>query len=222
MILNTIIAVIIGYLPGSTPFAYIAGRFRKGVDVRQVGGGNVGALNTMREIGVAVGLAVLIADIAKGVAAVLIARWLGLSLIWIFVVGFAAVAGHNWPIFLGFKGGKGAATTMGVLLVLVPREFAISFAVIVIVIVITSNFRLGITIGLSLLPLIIWQFGESGMLITYSLLLPLFCSVKPLIGLRRATVGLGSRKGLIFDREYHFWQTKKKVKQADAASSYSY
>lgn len=214
MIFNTLIAVIIGYLLGSIPFAYIAGRLKRGVDVRQVGGGNMGALNIMREIGVGVGLAVLIADIAKGVAAVLIARWLGLSLIWVFVVGFAAVAGHNWPIFLGFKGGRGAATTMGVLLVLVPGEFAISFAIIVIVIVITSNFRLGITIGLSLLPLIVWQFGESGMLITYSLLLPIFCSVKFLIGLRRATVGLGSRKGLIFDREYHFWQTKKKVKKS--------
>ena len=84
----------------------------------------MGALNTMREIGVTVGFAVLAADIAKGLVAILIAQWLGLSLIWVFVVGFAAVAGHNWPIFVGFRGGKGAATTMGVLLALSPREFA--------------------------------------------------------------------------------------------------
>lgn len=210
MILNTIIAIAIGYLLGSIPFAYIAGRLRKGADIRQVGGGNVGALNTMREVGVAVGFAVLFADIAKGSIAVLIAQWLGLSLIWVFVVGFAAVAGHNWPIFLRFKGGKGAATTMGVLLALVPREFGISFAIIVLIVVVTSNFRLAIGIGFALLPVIVWQFGGSGMLIIYSLVLPLFCGVRSLTELKRTVVSSDSRKRLIFDREYHFWQARKK------------
>ena len=209
MILDTIIAVIIGYLLGSIPFAYIAGRLRKGVDVRQIGGGNMGALNTMREIGVTVGFAVLAADIAKGLVAVLTAQWLGLSLIWVFVVGFAAVVGHNWPIFVGFRGGKGAATTMGVLLALSPHEFAISFAIIALIIVITSNVRLGIIVGLAFLPLIIWQFGGSGILVTYSLVLPLFCGVRSLAQSKRAAVGIGSRKGLIFDSAYHFWQAKK-------------
>ena len=106
MMLDTIIAVIIGYLLGSIPFAYIAGRLKKGVDIRQVGGGNMGALNTMREVGVTIGFAVLAADIAKGLVAVLVAQWLGLSLIWVFVVGFAAVAGHNWPIFVGLGEAK--------------------------------------------------------------------------------------------------------------------
>ena len=210
MVLNTIIAIVAGYLVGSIPFAYIAGRLRKGIDIRQVGGGNVGALNTMREVGVAVGWAVLVVDIAKGLIAVLIARWLGLSLIWVFVVGFVAVAGHNWPIFLGFRGGRGAATAMGVLLALVPREFAISFGIISIVVVITSNIRLGIIIGFAVLPVIVWQFGESVSLIIYSLVLPIFCSVKYLIGLRGEVANIGNRKGLIFDREYHFWQARKK------------
>lgn len=210
MILNTILAIVIAYLLGSIPFAYIAARLKKGVDIRQLGGRNVGALNTMREIGVAVGFAVLFADIAKGSLAVLIAQWLGLSLIWVFVVGFAVVAGHNWSIFLKFKGGKGAATTMGVLLALVPREFGISFAIIVVIIVVTSNVRLAIGIGFALLPLIVWQFGGSGMLIIYSLVLPLFCGVRSLTEIKRAAAGSDSRKGFIFDREYHFWQAKKK------------
>ena len=210
MIFNAMIAIAIGYLLGSIPFAYIAGRLKKGIDIRQVGSGNIGALNTMREIGLLPGLAVLTADIAKGLVAVLIARWLGLPLIWIFVAGFAAVAGHNWPIFLGFKGGKGAATTMGVFLALVPREFAISFAIMAIVVIITSNFRLGIAIGLAFLPLIIWQFNGSGMLIAYSLVLSLFLIIRTLTSLRSAMTDIGNRKGLIFDREYHFWQAKKK------------
>ena len=210
MILNIILAIVIGYLLGSAPFAYIAARLKKGVDIRQVGGGNVGALNAMREIGPAVGFAVLFADLAKGSIAVLIAQWLGLSLIWVFVVGFAAVAGHNWPIFLKFKGGKGGATTMGVLLALVPRELGISFAIIVLVVVITSNARLGMFIGFAFLPLIVWLFGGSGMLIGYSLVLPLFVGIRSLTTIKRDTVSSGSKKGFIFDREYNFWQTKRR------------
>ena len=209
MIFSAVMAIIIGYLLGSIPFAYIASRLRKGADIRQVGGGNVGALNTLREIGLLPGLVVLIADIAKGSAAVLIAVWLDLPLIWIFVAGFAAVIGHNWPIFLKFKGGKGAATTIGVLLALSPAEFAISFAIMAIVIVITSNVRLAIVVGLALLPLIIWQFNGSGMLIAYSLALPLFLLIRSLPSLREAVANTGDKRGLIFDRDYHFWQTRK-------------
>ena len=210
MVLNTIIAIVTGYLLGSIPFAYVVTRLKKGADIRQVGGGNVGALNTMREIGMKAGYAVLVADIAKGALAVLIARWLGLSLIWVLIAGFAAVIGHNWPIFLGLKGGKGAATAMGVLLALVPREFAISFTIIVVVVVITSNVRLGIAVGLAFLSLIIWQLDGSGMLIAYSLALPIFLGIRSLPELKKARSTAAGRKGLIFDREYHFWQTKKK------------
>ena len=121
-----VLAVIVAYLLGSIPFSYIAGRLLKGIDIRQVGGGNAGALNTMREVGTAAGFGVLFADIAKGALAVLIARWLGLSLIFVSIAGFAAVVGHNWPVFLHFRGGKGAATTLGVLLVLVPIELLIT------------------------------------------------------------------------------------------------
>ena len=104
MILNTVIAIVIGYLLGSIPFAYIAGRLKKGVDIRRVGTGNMGAVNVMRQVGTMIGYAVFIADIAKGLLAVFIAQWLGLSLAWVLVVGFVAVAGHNWPVFLGFRG----------------------------------------------------------------------------------------------------------------------
>ncbi len=209
MIFNAVIATVSGYLLGSIPSAYIVGRLKKGVDIRQVGGGNIGALNTAREIGLLPGLAVLIADVAKGAAAVLIAQWLGLPLIWIFIAGFAAIVGHNWPVFLGFKGGKGAATTLGVLLALVPGEFAISLAIMVIVIVITSNVRLAIIVGLAVLPLIIWQLNGSGMLIAYSLALFFFLGVRSLPSAREAMANISDKKRLIFDREYHFWQTKK-------------
>jgi glycerol-3-phosphate acyltransferase PlsY len=209
MIFSVIIAIAIGYLLGSIPCAYITGRLVKGVDIRQVGGGNMGALNVAREIGLLPGLTVLIADIGKGSLAVLIANWLGLPLIWIFIAGFAAVVGHNWPIFLRFKGGKGAATSIGVLFALTPGEFAISLAIMVAVIIITSNVRLAIVVGLAFLPLIIWRLNGSVMLITYSLALSFFLLIRSLPTTREAVANVSDKKSLIFDRDYHFWQTKK-------------
>lgn len=209
MALNAAIAIIIAYLLGAIPFAYIAGRLFKGIDIRRVGGGNMGAVNTAREIGPVPGLLVLVADIAKGALAVLIALWLDLSLILVFVAGFAAVVGHNWPVFLKFKGGKGAATAIGVLFALTPVEFAISLALIVAIIVITSNVRLAVAIGLVVLPVIIWQLDGSGMRVAYSVIMLLFLGVRTLPGTREAMAKTGGRKNLIFDRDYHFWQTRK-------------
>jgi len=209
MVLNAAIAIITAYLLGSIPFAYIAGRLLKGIDIRQVGGGNMGAVNAAREIGLVPGLLVLVADIAKGALAILIALWLDVPLMLVFVAGFAAVAGHNWPVFLKFKGGKGAATTIGVLFALTPAEFAISLALIVAIIIITSNVRLAVVIGLAVLPIIIWRINGSGMLIIYSVIMFLFLAARSLPSTREAMAKAGDRKNLIFDHAYHFWQTRK-------------
>ncbi|KPK23429.1 MAG: hypothetical protein AMJ70_03510 [Dehalococcoidia bacterium SG8_51_3] len=209
MVINATTAIVIAYLLGSIPFAYIAGKLLKGIDIRQVGGGNMGAVNTAREIGPVPGLLVLIADIAKGSLAVIIALRLDLSLMLVFVAGFAAVLGHNWPLFLKFRGGKGAATTIGVLFALVPLEFAISLVLILAIIVITSNVRLAVVIGLTVLPFIIWQINGSGMLITYSVVIFLFLCARSLTSTREAMARAGDKRNLIFDREYHFWQSRK-------------
>ena len=205
---SIVLGITIGYLLGSIPCAYIAGRLVKGVDIRQLGGGNVGAVNVMREIGTAAGCTVLFADMAKGLLAVLVAQWLGLPLLFVFIVGLAVVVGHSWPVWLRFKGGQGLATTMGVLLALVPIEFAISFAIIVIVVLVTSNMRLGAGVGLVFLPLIIWLFGGEVSIIVYSIALPLFCSLKMIPRLRTDVAGV-SKKGLIVDKQYKPWQRRR-------------
>ncbi|MDH5696513.1 MAG: glycerol-3-phosphate acyltransferase [Dehalococcoidia bacterium] len=205
---NIVLAIVVAYFLGSIPCAYIAGRLVKGVDIRQLGGGNVGAVNVMREIGTAAGFTVLFADMAKGALAVLVAQWLGLPLIWVFIVGFIAVVGHNWSVWLRFKGGQGLATTLGILLALVPIEFAISFSIIVIVVLLTSNMRLSVGIGLVFLPLIIWLFGGELSIIAYSIALPLFCSLKMIPRLRTDIAGVG-KKNLIVDRQYKPWQRRK-------------
>ena len=209
MVGSIVLGIVIGYLLGSIPSAYIVGRWVKGVDIRQLGGGNMGAVNIMREVGTTAGFAVLFADMAKGLVAVLIAQWLHLPLLFVFIVGLAVVVGHSWPVWLRFKGGKGAATAMGVLLALAPVEFGISFAIIVIVVLVTSNMRLGMGIGLTFLPLIIWLFGGEGSIIAYSIGLPLFVGLRSIPTFKRELAEVGSKKDLIVDKQYKPWQRRR-------------
>ncbi|MGD9117085.1 MAG: glycerol-3-phosphate 1-O-acyltransferase PlsY [Dehalococcoidia bacterium] len=206
-----VLALVIAYLLGSVPFAYIAGRLLKGVDIRQVGGGNMGTLNTMREIGPLPGIIVLLADMGKGALAVLVAQWLGLHLYWAFTAGFLAVAGHNWPVWLKFRGGQGLATTMGVLVVFSPIPFAISFGIMLLGIVFTSNVRLSSIFGFLFFPFIVWAFGGELSVIIYSIALPVFCIVKTIPRFKTDVSKAGEeKKGLIIDRDYTPWQTKRK------------
>ncbi|HEX79019.1 MAG TPA: glycerol-3-phosphate acyltransferase [Dehalococcoidia bacterium] len=209
MVAESVAAVILAYLLGSIPFAYIAGRLLKGVDIRRVGGGNVGATNVMREVGTAAGIAVLVADIGKGTLAVFIARWLGVSEITVFVAGLAVVVGHNWPVFLRFDGGRGGATTIGVFFGLVPVPAAIIFGVMLALAFITSNLRLAMGLGIAFLPLIIWGFGGESNVIIYSIALPLFTGLRALPAIIRSLRNPEERKNFIFDKEHKPWQRKK-------------
>ncbi len=119
--ISLLFVIIISYLLGSISFSYIIAKKIKKVDIRQHGSGNAGATNTLRVLGVGPAIFVLSLDIAKGIAAV----WLGHAFapdeagVFPALAGFAAIAGHNWPIYYGFRGGKGVATTIGVLATLV-------------------------------------------------------------------------------------------------------
>lgn len=210
MVVESALAIIIGYLLGSIPFAYIAGRLMKGVDIRQVGGGNIGATNVMREVGTAAGIAVLIADIVKGTVAVLVAQWLSDSQVIVFITGFAAVVGHSWSVFLGFSGGKGGATTIGVFFALAPVESAIAFGIMLLIAFTTSNLRLAMGVGFIFLPLIIWGFGGEPSLVFYSLALYFFTGLRGLPAIIRSLRNPAERKGFIIDREYKPWQRKRK------------
>src|SRR3989338_6376943 len=113
-----ILGIILGYLMGAIPTGYIFGRALAGIDIRQHGSGNLGATNVLRVLGKGPGFLVLVLDILKGMLAVaLIPDLLGLTGTFDRVVlAIAAVCGHNWTVFLNFKGGKGIATSFGVLL----------------------------------------------------------------------------------------------------------
>ena len=110
--------IILAYLIGSIPVAYIFGRMLKGIDIREHGSGNMGATNAFRVLGKGPGTFVLILDIIKGIIPVtILANAFALSDAWsLVIIAVAAVVGHNWTVFLGFKGGKGMATSLGVLI----------------------------------------------------------------------------------------------------------
>jgi glycerol-3-phosphate acyltransferase PlsY len=212
MIAQSILAVVIAYLLGAIPFAYIAGRLKKGVDIRELGGGNVGTTNALREIGTAAGLLGFAGVVLKGTLAILIAQWLGVSLIIVFIAGLAAVIGHNWSLFIKFGGGKGGATVIGVFLALVPVSAAIAFGIMVLVAFLTSNLRLSMMAGFIALPFILWGFGEPGTIIAYSVGLPLLTGLRIIPSIVRGAKDPQARKNFIVDKDYTPWQKKKKPK----------
>jgi glycerol-3-phosphate acyltransferase PlsY len=166
-----LIAVPIAYLVGSIPTAYLIGRIIKGIDIREVGDGNVGAANAYREIGPAAGIFVMLFDLFKGSLVILVSRNF-LKEQFLLAVGLAVVVGHIFPLFLKFKGGRGEATVGGVLLALMPVEALILLAIAIIPFIITRN-----TLLLGLLVytpfwLVAWLFGEPFYLIVFSIVLP--------------------------------------------------
>jgi len=190
-----IIAVIIAYLLGSIPAAYIVTRLKTGRDIRQLGGGNVGARNVFHEVGLWAAIIVSVFDIGKGAAAVAIASWLlGAPLFFVLAAGLAAVAGHMWSIYLKFTGGNGLATSIGVLSLLMTRELLIIIAIIIVFIVITRNTVLSVNISFLSLPVSAWFLEKSWPFVIFSIVLLLILVLNFLPTARAAFVQAGSKE----------------------------
>jgi len=200
-----ILGVIIGYLLGSIPTAYIVSRASKGVDIRTIGSGNMGGANVMREIGTREGVFVGLFDLAKGAGAMLIAQALSISEPWLFGTGFAAVLGHNFPVFASFRGGRGSATIIGIFLVLSPIATLVTLIVVAIPFFATRKFGGAVIVGFALLPLFIWLLGGSLWLVRYALAIDLFMLIRNLPDVRRL-LAKGIIKDMIYDRQ------RKKIK----------
>jgi len=205
MIIKEIFAIIIGYLLGSIPSAYIATRIATSKDIRQLGRGNVGGLNVRREVGAWPAFAVGIVDLSKGAAAVAIAYWLlDLSPVFVLLTGLAAVIGHNWMVWLKFSGGKGMGVTIGALAVLLPvygywPGLLIFFGIILIPYVITHNIALSMCIALVCLPFITWLGMNSGIGTIMAVILGLVIGIKFLPTARAAWAKAESKDDFIFD-----------------------
>lgn len=142
--LNFIISIIAAYLLGSIPFSYIFGKL-KGIDIREHGSGNVGATNALRVLGTKTGVITLLLDMGKGFAAVQLARILmpGVFEGYYVIIALVAITGHIFTLFLGFKGGKGVATSAGVFINLLPLPCLLTLVVFVIVVSISKFVSLG-------------------------------------------------------------------------------
>lgn len=168
-----VVVVLVSYLLGSIPSAYIAGRVLKGVDIRDCGDGHVGMLNASQHLGRAAGAAVAVVDIGKGYLAVWLARSLGLEPMdpVVLLCGLAAVAGHCWPIYIGFRGGGGQATTVGVFFALMPWAMLITAGASGVFFFIGKITVAGLIMFVPLW-LVALLMGEPTPLVVYSLLLP--------------------------------------------------
>jgi len=174
---NISIAIISGYLLGSIPAAYIAGRLRKGIDIRTVGSGNMGALNVYYEVGLIEAVLVLLTDVGKGIGAILLARWLGVSLVFQLLAGLAAVIGHAFPPYLKFRGGKGGATSLAILLFLMPKAIPFFIAIALIALFVTRNFTFCYGVAFVAFPFVAWLIYRCEPLIFFSIGLPIFVGI---------------------------------------------
>ena len=144
------LGVIIGsYLIGSIPWGLVVGRL-KGIDIREYGSGNIGSTNILRTLGTKFGAIVLIADVLKGVIAVLLARYIIETPTGEMAAGFAAIAGHDWSLFLKFKGGRGVAISLGALLPMAmpaPLAAVSGLVVFLLIVALTRYVSLGSLLG---------------------------------------------------------------------------
>lgn len=151
--MKLIIIALLSYLIGCFSSAYFVGKLFKRIDIRAHGSGNVGSTNAMRVMGKKLGILTFLLDFSKGIIAVLIGYWImgyngGL------LASVFAVIGHDWPVFIGFRGGKGVATTLSALAILNFPTALITIIIGVVVAIISKYVSLGSLVFLSLIPII--------------------------------------------------------------------
>ena len=198
--MKIILGLILSYILGSTPTAYLVAKKIKNVDIRRVGSGNVGATNAMRAIGTRGGLIVLVVDILKGLLPVTIIATLCLSgnydanpLKIRCLFGFFAFLGHNWSCFLSFKGGKGVATAAGVFLGLVPGILLIAGGVWVIVVFATRYVSLGSILSAVSIPMLVIILNKPPQLVILSIALSILVVYRHKANINRLIHGVENK-----------------------------
>jgi glycerol-3-phosphate acyltransferase PlsY len=159
-VVTEFVLLIIGaYLLGSVPTAYLVAKWRRGIDIRRFGSGNVGAANIVAAGSRWSSLIVIVFDLAKGFVPVYVAQTISLGSYQQVVIGLAAISGHNWPVFLRFNGGRGILAALGVVFALAPW-LALVLTVIAFAWLPFGQFALGTLIALVLLPIFSWFLNK--------------------------------------------------------------
>ena len=206
---QTFLALLVSYLLGSIPTAYLFGKLFKKIDIRKVGSGNVGATNALRVFGIGPGLTVLVIDILKGL---IVVSFLGdyfadKGSLWQvqnlrIIMGLCCICGHNWTIFLQFKGGKGVATSLGVLLGLSLRISGLNIIISILILIWLVVFILFKVVALASimaalgLPVACLFFKQSNLLIGVATILCIFVIIRHKSNLKRIFQGQEPRLNL--------------------------
>lgn len=165
--LRPLLLVVIAYLLGSIPFGYLIVRKKLGADIRQSGSGGTGATNVSRRAGKAAGVVTLVLDALKGSLAVLLAKGLAPNVDWLIAAAaIAAILGHMFPVWLGFRGGKGVATGVGVFSILAPFAVLCAGIIFVVIVSLTRYVSLGSIIAAATIPLFVWLRSDSRPVLT--------------------------------------------------------
>ena len=189
VIFTALLLLAIGYLLGAIPSGYIAGRWLKGIDLRNCGSGSTGATNVLRNVGKGPALAVFLIDVGKGALAVLLAKSVGLN-DWIQVLaGLAALAGHIWPVWLGWNGGKAVATGFGMFLGLAWPVGLACFGLFMAMISIFRIVSLSSVVAAIGLPLLILLSGGSSAYLVVSLVASLMVLWRHRSNIKRLIAG---------------------------------
>jgi len=202
LVVKALLVFILSYIIGSLPTAYLAGKFYRGIDIRKYGSGNIGATNVFRVLGKTPGIIVLIIDIFKGViGTALIPHLFGLrEVIFYVLAGLAAVSGHNWTVFLQFKGGKGMATSLGVLIGLTIKITAIrpvllsSVVIWSIIFLLSGYVSLASLVSSVCLPILMVALTGSFELIVLGIIFAIFVVLRHRLNIKR----------LLAREEHHF------------------
>jgi acyl phosphate:glycerol-3-phosphate acyltransferase len=151
------ILLIAAFVLGSIPFGIITAK-AKGIDLKKIGSGNIGATNVLRSLGKWPAVITLLGDILKGTLAVAIGKYSGVEPLYEGLIGISAILGHNFSLFLGFRGGKGVATSLGVLVIYAPPAALITLIIWIGVVLFTKYSSLGAIVSFALLPLNVMLF----------------------------------------------------------------
>lgn len=184
-----LLIIALSYLIGAVPTGLVLVRLLKGEDIRNYGSGNIGTVNVLRVAGIGIAVVVLAVDVLKGLLPVLLAARGGFA-DWIVVLcGLAAIAGHNWSVFLGFRGGKGIATSYGVLFGLSWTAAVVAAAVWIVVVGITRYASLGSLLGVASVPFTLWWLGQPVAYVSFGVIAALFAIYRHRGNIQRLVAG---------------------------------
>jgi acyl phosphate:glycerol-3-phosphate acyltransferase len=184
--------ILLAYLLGSIPTGLLLAKMQ-GVDIRTTGSGNIGATNVYRTLGRATGVMTLVGDCLKGLIPVLVARRLGLAETWVAAAGLAAFLGHVYTVFLGFKGGKGVATALGVFLGISPASIGIALLVFILVLLRWHYVSLASIAAAAAMPLFVMVLERRALLVATALVISAVVILKHRDNITRLRAGSESK-----------------------------